>query len=191
MKNRSLSTVAGLSGSIALMLSGQVAHAQAEDIVVESVTVQGNVVSVHLGSSAEGSAISSFLLDSPDRIAIDIMDATIAEDWKTHSIVAGDDVSDIQFTQFNDQNGKIVRVEIFTKSSMDCTCKQSTLCCNSERFISGFRFVGRHPGSGGDVGGPIGGGFDEVDSVKIEAPTPNGRLESVEETDGNSDARGG
>ena len=119
MKNRSLSTVAGLSGSIALMLSGQVAHAQAEDIVVESVTVQGNVVSVHLGSSAEGSAISSFLLDSPDRIAIDIMDATIAEDWKTHSIVAGDDVSDIQFTQFNDQNGKIVRVEIFTKSPMD------------------------------------------------------------------------
>ena len=59
MKNRSLSTVAGLSGSIALMLSGQVAHAQAEDIVVESVTVQGNVVSVHLGSSAEGSAIGS------------------------------------------------------------------------------------------------------------------------------------
>ncbi len=119
MKNRSLSTVAGLSGSIALMLSGQVAHAQAEDIVVESVTVQGNVVSVHLGSSAEGSAISSFLLDSPDRIAIDIMDATMAEDWKAHSIVAGEGVSDVQVTQFNDQNGKIVRVEIFTQISMD------------------------------------------------------------------------
>ena len=76
MKNRSLSTVAGLSGSIALMLSGQVAHAQSENVVVESVTVQGNVVSVNLGSSAEGSAISSFLLDSPHRIAIDIMDAS-------------------------------------------------------------------------------------------------------------------
>ena len=47
MKNRSLSTIAGLSGSMALMLSGQVAHAQAGDIVVESVTVQGNAVSVN------------------------------------------------------------------------------------------------------------------------------------------------
>ena len=121
MKNRSLSTIAGLSGSMALMLSGQVAHAQSEDIIVESVTVQGNAVSVNLGSSAEGSAISSFLLDAPDRIAIDIMDAKVAEDWKAHSIVAGELVSDVQFTQFNDQNGKIVRVEIFTKSPMDHT----------------------------------------------------------------------
>ena len=119
MKNRSLSTIAGLSGSMALMLSGQVAHAQAEDIIVESVTVQGNAVSVNLGSSAEGSAISSFLLDSPDRIAIDIMDAKVAEDWKAHSIVAGELVSDVNYS-INDQNGKIVRVEIL-QSPMDHT----------------------------------------------------------------------
>jgi type IV pilus assembly protein PilQ len=119
MKNPSLSTIAGLSGSIAAILYGQVAMAQAENIVVESVTVQGSAVSIHMGSSAEGSAISSFLLDAPNRIAIDIMDASMSPDWKEQSIVAGDFVSDIQFTQFNDQNGKIVRVEIFLKQSMD------------------------------------------------------------------------
>ncbi len=123
MKNRSLTTIVGL-GLGALCVPN--AYAQEQDpiegvqaIKVESVAVQGSAVSIHLDASAEGSAVSSFQLDGPNRIAIDIMDAEFASDWKEHSIVAGKNVSDIKLVQFDDDNGKIVRVEIFINSTMD------------------------------------------------------------------------
>ena len=125
MSNRSLSTGVGFGTTLAAMVCSQVANAQPESIVVESVTVQRDTVSIHLGSSAEGSAVSSFLLNSPDRIAVDIMDAEVAEGWKEQSLVAGENVSDIQIQQFDDENGKIVRVEIFTKVNVEHTL-QST-----------------------------------------------------------------
>ncbi len=125
MSNRSLSTGVGFGTTLAAMLCSQVANAKPESIVVESVTVQRDTVSIHLGSSAEGSAVSSFLLNGPDRIAVDIMDAEIADGWKEQSLVAGNNVSDIQIQQFDDENGKIVRVEIFTKLSLEHTL-QST-----------------------------------------------------------------
>lgn len=117
MKNRRLSAVVGL-GVVGSVMA-QPAYAQGQDIVVESVAVQGDAVSIHLGSSAEGSAVSSFLLDDPSRIAIDIMDAEMAAGWKEQSIVSGNNVSDVQVTQFDDENGKIVRVEILVSSPVE------------------------------------------------------------------------
>ena len=117
MKNRRLSAVVGLGVVGSLM--AQPAYAQGQAIVVESVAVQGDAVSIHLGSSAEGSAVSSFLLDGPSRIAIDIMDAEMASGWKEQSIVSGKNVSDVQVTQFDDENGKIVRVEILVSSPVE------------------------------------------------------------------------
>ena len=119
MKNRRLSAVVGLGVGVVGSIVAQPAFAQGQAIVVESVTVQGDSVSIHLGSSAEGSAVSSFLLDGPSRIAIDIMDAEIAEGWKGQSIVSGKNVSDVQVTQFDDENGKIVRVEIFVTTDLE------------------------------------------------------------------------
>jgi len=117
MKNRRLSAVVGL-GVVGSVMA-QPAYAQGQAIVVESVAVQGDAVSIHLGSSAEGSAVSSFLLDGPSRIAIDIMDAEMASGWKEQSIVSGKNVSDVQVTQFDDENGKIVRVEILVSSPVE------------------------------------------------------------------------
>jgi type IV pilus assembly protein PilQ len=119
MKNRRLSAVVGLGVGVVGSVMSQPAFAQGQAIVVESVTVQGDSVSIHLGSSAEGSAVSSFLLDGPSRIAIDIMDAEIAEGWKEQSIVSGKNVSDVQVTQFDDENGKIARVEILVTTDLE------------------------------------------------------------------------
>jgi len=119
MKNRRLSAVVGLGVGVVGAVMAQPAFAQGQAIVVESVAVQGDAVSIHLGSSAEGSAVSSFLLDGPSRIAIDIMDAEMADGWKDQSIVSGKNVSDVQVTQFNDENGKIVRVEILVSSPVE------------------------------------------------------------------------
>jgi type IV pilus assembly protein PilQ len=125
MKNRSLTTIVGL-GLGALCAPNVYAQNPIEGvqaIKVESVAVQGSAVSIHLDASAEGSAVSSFQLDGPNRIAIDIMDAEFATDWKEHSIVAGKNVSDIKLVQFDDENGKIVRVEIFINNAMDHSLK--------------------------------------------------------------------
>lgn len=120
MKNRSLTTIVGL-GLGALCVPNAYAQDPIEGVQavkVESVAVQGSAVSIHLDASAEGSAVSSFQLDGPNRIAIDILDAEFAADWKDHSIVAGKNVSDIKLVQFDDENGKIVRVEIFINNAM-------------------------------------------------------------------------
>ena len=119
MKNRRLSAVVGLGVGVVGSVMAQPAFAQGQAIVVESVAVEGDAVSIRLGSSAEGSAVSSFLLDGPSRIAIDIMDAEMADGWKEQSIVSGKNVSNVQLTQFDDENGKIVRVEIFVSSPVE------------------------------------------------------------------------
>jgi type IV pilus assembly protein PilQ len=125
MQTRNMTTFLGLSLGLSGALFSKNAEARADAIIVESVVVLGGDILVQLGSSAESSAISSFTMDNPSRIAVDIMDAQFNSDWESLSTLTGDKIKKIDLIQFDDENGKIVRVEITLTTSIQHSLETS------------------------------------------------------------------
>ena len=76
-------------------------------------------VVVEMTSSIEGAAVSSFTMSQPLRIVVDIVDAEVKEDWETESIISGAGISSIEVKQFDDEQGKIARVQIFLEEEFE------------------------------------------------------------------------
>lgn len=108
-----LSKTLGLTVTLGSAVMVGTASAQGDVVQVQHVNVVDNKVVVQMGASTEGSAVSVFTMENPSRVAIDIMDAGFNEAWEAASSLTGPNVGNVKITQFDDQNGRIVRVEVF------------------------------------------------------------------------------
>ena len=149
-KQRLSPIIPGLAALVAAMPS----VALAEDATVQSVKISedSSAIVIELSSSAEGSAVSSFLRQDPLRIAVDIVDANIDSDWVLESDRTSTNIADIQAEQFDDDNGKIVRVEIYLKSEFDHVLKS-----NGNQVVVSLSAKGSDP-----LADSLGGGDDLV-----------------------------
>lgn len=108
-----LTAIAALAPNLAYATEGSVSSVR----VVENAG-QKNVV-VEMTSSVEGAAVSSFTMNDPLRIVIDIVDADIVEGWAEASVLSGAGIKTVSLEQFNDDQGKIARVEIFLEEEFE------------------------------------------------------------------------
>lgn len=120
-----LSKTLGLTLTLGSAVMVGTASAQEDTLQVQHVNVVDNKVVVQMGASTEGSAVSVFTMESPSRVAIDIMDAGFAETWESASTLTGPNVGNVKVTQFDDQNGRIVRVEVFLLGPVEHSIQSS------------------------------------------------------------------
>lgn len=108
-----LTAIAALAPNLAYAVEGSISSVH----VVENAG-QKNVV-VEMTSSVEGAAVSSFTMNDPLRIVLDIVDAEILEGWADNSVTSGAGIKMVSVKQFNDDQGKIARVEIFLEEEFE------------------------------------------------------------------------
>ena len=103
--NRSLAITAALS------VYADVAYA--EELRIQAIDVQlnesGALANITLDQTASGSAVSAFVLESPQRIAVDIADARVADDL-AQNMADNPFVSQIEVQTFDENEGLLTRV---------------------------------------------------------------------------------
>jgi type IV pilus assembly protein PilQ len=116
-----------LPGLAALVVSlPSVAFAEVTSVKSVQIDAENSTVMIELSSSAEGKAVSSFIMEEPLGLAVDIIDADIIDNWEENSVLSSGNVSNVKMIQFDDENnGKIARVEIHLRDAVDHTIKMS------------------------------------------------------------------
>ncbi|NOY28487.1 MAG: type IV pilus secretin PilQ [Oligoflexia bacterium] len=107
----------GLITSLGLLA----APGQAQDISVKSVdVVAGDTTQVvlTLDRAATGTAVSAFTMSDPDRLIVDIADASLAEDIRS-VVGSGALVQRVESESFDDGNGLITRVRVYLSGPAD------------------------------------------------------------------------
>ena len=108
-----LTAISALVPNLAYAVEGAVSSVQ----IIESAG-QKSVV-VEMTSSVEGAAVSSFMMNDPLRIVVDIVDAEIVDGWEEKSLVSSSGIKTISVEQFDDEQGKIARVQIFLEEEYE------------------------------------------------------------------------
>ena len=108
-----LTAISALVPNLAYAVEGAVSSVR----IVEKAG-QKKVV-IEMTSSIEGAAVSSFTMNDPLRVVVDIVDAEIVDGWEEKSLVSGAGIRTISLEQFDDEQGKIARIQIFLEDDLE------------------------------------------------------------------------
>jgi type IV pilus assembly protein PilQ len=104
----------------ALPLVSMPAHAVEVTSIQVNATDDETVVNVVLSDGAEGAAVSTFTMSNPDRVVIDIADATMEDDVADVE-ATGSLVERIEVESIRDAQGTIGRIEVFLAGPVEHT----------------------------------------------------------------------
>ncbi len=105
---------------LALAVLGGTAHAVEVTNIEVSAANEQTVVNVHMTDGAEGAAVSTFTMSNPERIVIDIADATM-EDDVADVATNGTLVERVGVESIQDAQGTIGRIEVFLSRAAEHT----------------------------------------------------------------------